>query len=186
MKPAPEAGVSSAAALQVADPDRRSFLRGRFKEIEKPETIRPPWSDEASVAQACTGCGACARSCPENIITMDRRHRPRVDFSAGACSFCAACVSACAEPVFAEPEGAAWRLTLSISDGCLARSGIYCRSCGDACAEGAILFQPRIGGGAEVTFVQADCSGCGACLSACPVDATSLSAEPPEVEAADA
>ena len=155
--------------------ERRSFLRGRFRETDKPVAIRPPWSSEARIAEACTSCGACEESCPENIIVMDADRKPRVDFSRGECSFCTACATACPEPVFSEPAGQAWRLSLSISETCLARSGVYCRSCGDVCAEGAVRFQPKIGGAAEIYFAQSDCTGCGACVSACPVGATSLS-----------
>lgn len=186
MKPAQEGGVAPTAARPVADPDRRSFLRGRFGDLEQRDVVRPPWSSNASIAEACCGCGACAEGCPENIIVMDHRHRPRVDFSGGACSFCTACVTACPEPVFAKTEEPAWRLTLSISDNCLLRTGIYCRSCGDACAERAILFQPRLGGRADISFVQDDCIGCGACISACPVNATSLSPGSPEEGISDA
>ena len=162
------------ASSQVTDPDRRSFLRGRFRRAEVPAAVRPPWSDETRIADACSGCGLCTESCPEGIIVMDGRRRPTISFSASACSFCGACAEVCPEPVFAETEERAWRLSLAITEDCLLGSSVYCRSCGDACVESAIRFQPKLGGNAELLFSESDCSGCGACVAACPVGAVSL------------
>lgn len=154
--------------------ERRSFLRGRFNEAPVPIVVRPPWTNEQRIADSCTGCGDCSRACPEDIISLTASGTPQVDFSARECSFCGDCRAACPEPVFDLRQDTPWQLSLRISASCLAASGTYCRSCGDACAEAAITFQAKIGGGAEIWFEQQDCSGCGACVSACPVGATSL------------
>lgn len=171
--------VQSSPALATSPPagvalERRNFLRGRFKEAPAAVVVRPPWTNDARIAAACTGCGDCSRACPEDIVSLGADGTPQIDFSLKECSFCGDCATACDEAVFAPMQSTPWRLSLSISAGCLAASGTYCRSCGDACAEAAIKFEAKIGGAAEIWFEQADCSGCGACVSACPVGATSL------------
>lgn len=152
--------------------DRRNFLRGRFGREPKP--LRPPWSTQASILASCQSCGKCAESCPEGIIHPDRNGRPVVLFTAGECTFCGACADICPAPVFAGREEQPWDLQLSLADGCLAVEGVTCRSCGDACPEGAIKFSPRIGGAAALIIEHAGCTGCGACISVCPRDVLSL------------
>lgn len=62
----------------------------------------------------------------------------------------------------------------TIAAHCLAETGAYCRTCGDACPEAAIRFllQPR--GRARADVDDARCTGCGDCLPPCPVDAIQL------------
>jgi MinD superfamily P-loop ATPase len=60
---------------------------------------------------------------------------------------------------------------VAISDACLARRYIHCQSCGDACAEQAISFAPRIGGPPLPTVAAAKCTGCGDCFTVCPASA---------------
>lgn len=57
---------------------------------------------------------------------------------------------------------------------CLAETGAYCRTCGDACPEGAIRFllQPR--GRARADVDGDRCTGCCDCLAPCPVGAIQL------------
>jgi ferredoxin-type protein NapF len=63
----------------------------------------------------------------------------------------------------------------AISARCLARNGIACFSCRDACGERAIIFQPAIGG-AQPIVIRAGCTGCGECIAPCPVAAVTLAA----------
>jgi ferredoxin-type protein NapF len=65
-----------------------------------------------------------------------------------------------------------------ISEACLARAGIVCMSCRDACSEQAIRFLPRRGGAFLPEVAAAACTGCGACLPPCPVGAISLAEQP--------
>lgn len=60
---------------------------------------------------------------------------------------------------------------MSIGKGCLANRGVSCRCCEDACEVRAIRFRPRAGGVSLPRLDAATCTGCGACLSACPADA---------------
>jgi ferredoxin-type protein NapF len=63
---------------------------------------------------------------------------------------------------------------LAISDACLARIGVVCEACGDACPECAIRFALRRGGPPLPSLDQDRCTGCGACVPICPVGAISL------------
>lgn len=159
------------------DLGRRGFLTGR--RLSRPEAIRPPWSRAASVSTACTGCGACVTACPQNIIVLDADGRPALTFDARECTFCGACAEACPEPVF-DRSIAAFPHVAAIGADCFAKRGVVCQSCGDACPETAIRFRPRLGGPALPEIAADRCSGCGACIAACPAQAVAVSARPLE------
>ncbi len=70
---------------------------------------------------------------------------PQLDFTNAGCSLCGACARACEAEVFdLSREAFPWRA--QIDDHCLARAGIHCRSCEDACEPAAIRFRPHPGG----------------------------------------
>ena len=69
------------------------------------------------------------------------------------------------------PPGAAEVHIAAISDECLARAGVFCMICRDACAEQAIRFRPRIGGAFLPEVIEDMCSGCGGCIALCPTRA---------------
>lgn len=162
----------------TVDLSRRGFLTGRRH--VPPDSVPPPWSRAASVAAACTGCGACVPACPQHILALDAAGRPALDFSANECSFCGACADACPEPVF-DRAIAAFKHVAVIGPACFAGRGIVCQSCGDACPESAIRFRPRIGGPALPELASDRCSGCGACIASCPAQAVAVSPRIPEV-----
>jgi ferredoxin-type protein NapF len=58
---------------------------------------------------------------------------------------------------------------LVIGDACLARRGVECRVCGEACDTGAIRFRPQRGGIAQPQLTLQACTGCGDCVPVCPV-----------------
>lgn len=159
---------------------RRGFLTGRQAPAFRPV---PPGVDMTSLS-ACTGCGDCVRACPQDILLVSDG-RVAVDFSLGECTFCNACAEACVEPVFAaiHAEQPAARAVMShvaaISDACLARQGVTCMSCRDACPEEAIRFAPRAGGPFLPVLDASLCSGCGACIAPCPTDAIVLRQKEP-------
>ncbi|MDP2697189.1 ferredoxin-type protein NapF [Thalassospira sp.] len=161
--------------------DRRDFLmalRGQTAPVMEPAAIRPPWAYH--LFDTCTRCGDCAPACPENIIIHDPAGFPQIDFSKGECTFCGACADICRSDVFDRARDA-WSNVIAVSPACFSERGIYCRSCGDGCPERAIRIMPQLGGRARVIIMEDACSGCGACVSACPADAISIT---PAAEAA--
>jgi len=108
---------------------------------------------------------------------------PSIDFAFGECTFCGECSSVCPEPVFLTVKADRFPHVAVVGDGCLAKRHVACQSCGECCPEQAIRFRPRMGGPFVPELNEALCSGCGACLSICPVSAIGLQAR--EMEAAD-
>ncbi len=164
------------AAEGMPDPARRAFLRGRAR--PEPAPLRPPWAAE-DFETACTGCGDCLSACPEAILVRGAGGLPEVDFARGECSFCRACVEACSEPAFAPEADPPWHLEVRIGEDCLARRGVLCQSCGDSCPEAAIRFAPLLGAAPQPAVDAEACSGCGACVSACPAEAVAVLAADP-------
>jgi len=65
---------------------------------------------------------------------------------------------------------------IAIGLSCFAKQNVVCQSCVDACAGAAIRFWPRIGKPAVPEVIADECTGCGDCLSACPIAAITMSA----------
>jgi ferredoxin-type protein NapF len=168
------------------DMRRRRLLFGR---VAGRDPLLPPWAHALpAFADACTRCGDCAAACPTRIIDASGAF-PVVDFARGECTFCGDCVRICPEPSFdraAFDAGAApWTLVAAIGAACLARANVVCRTCGDACAEGAIRFPPAPGRVAVPHLDAAACTGCGACVAVCPAEAITVASASTPV-AADA
>ena len=160
----------------TASINRTQFLRGDFSGRGQP--CRPPWSPaEAVFADRCERCGDCARACPEGILRDGRGGYPEVDFARGGCTFCGDCLTACGGRVLfglaQKPDGA-WYHKAIVEGGCLSIRGVVCRSCGEACDTSAIRFKLELGGIARPVLNRDGCTGCGACLSVCPVQAIRL------------
>lgn len=159
----------------VTNVDRRGFFR-ELSGGTLPQ--RPPWAvPDSAFAKLCDGCGACIRRCPEAIIVAGRGGLPRIDFALGGCRLCGRCVEACETGALAGgPPAAAWSLTALISANCLEQKGISCRVCEGACDAAALRFRPLPGGRAQVIVAADRCTGCGACVSACPAGAITMAA----------
>ena len=72
----------------------------------------------------------------------------------------------------AQQSGA--RIIVRFGEDCLPAQGVLCRSCGEVCESGAILFTPVSGGTSRPFLQNSLCTGCGECLPICPVLAISL------------
>lgn len=142
----------------------------------KDAPIPPPWTRDPGPANRgiCDGCGDCIEACPEGILVSGKTGHPEVDFSQGACSFCGDCADACRGNLFSEREWAPWFLTPLIGMECLALKGTACRICRDCCFQGAIQFLSEPGEPLGPEVVAKDCTGCGACVYVCPVEAIGM------------
>jgi ferredoxin-type protein NapF len=155
---------------QAINLSRRNLFRGRADSATLP--LRPPGAiTEALFADQCTSCGECVAACPQHIIVKGSAGYPEVDFRQGECTFCSRCIDICAEDALVHEVQPPWRLLLQLGDSCLARRQVVCLTCGDACAAEAIRFRPQAGSVAIPLIDQDVCTGCGACIAACPQDA---------------
>lgn len=155
----------------MVDTRRRFFLRSKAKTRVNPL----PWiADWESFTEQCTRCGDCIRACEANVIVNGDGGFPTIDFSRGECTFCYACAAKCPEPLFKAKSAKPWDLIATINDQCLTRNGVECRSCSDACETRAIKFQLTLGQVAQPTLNLQDCTGCGACIVPCPVNAIAM------------
>ena len=171
--------------MSSPDISRRLFLRGKVAAPVTSSAIRPPWSvDEGQFISKCSRCDDCISACPENIITRGEGGFPEINFKSGECTFCAKCAATCktgaitsfgsSDEISRDPANA-WNLDVNItSTKCLSLNAVVCRSCGDSCEPQAINFQLKLGGVSEPIISLDDCTGCGACVSVCPVDAVQI------------
>lgn len=158
--------------IPAPDPSRRALLRGQ---VRARAPLRPPWAlGEARFVAACTGCDACIAACPPSLLVRGDGGLPEFNPALGECSFCGDCAAACPAHAFKPVSDTPWSLRAQPGDACLAARGIVCWSCRDACATAAIRFTPTRA--VSVPQVDSDlCTGCGACVSACPSSAIALS-----------
>lgn len=152
--------------MTAAPQGRRNFLRGRFSRIDT-NVMRPPGS-VAGMEDLCTGCGDCARACPEAIIALDGDRRPVVDLMRGACTFCGECARACPSAALDPALSRDWPWRAQVSQSCLSVQGVFCRACEDSCDPLAIRFRLAPGGVSTPMIDLGQCNGCGACATVCP------------------
>jgi ferredoxin-type protein NapF len=155
---------------QSVNLSRRGLLRGRAPTRLPP--IRPPGAlAEPDFTGKCTTCDECVTACPEGIIFRGSGGYPEVDFRRGECTFCMRCVEVCADEALSEATQPLWRLELRVLDSCLAERQVVCQSCADVCEAEAIRFAPQLGSVATPQIDHDICTGCGACIAACPENA---------------
>lgn len=161
--------------MHLAGRSRRQFLgMGRNN---KSVPVRPPWAmDESLFLDACSRCGDCLKACPESIlITEGPEGYPVVDFSLGECTFCGDCVNICPTNALSRSLPYPWMVKAQISDRCLPMQQVICTTCGEQCDAKAITFSPQIGAVSQPELNRDVCSGCGACVAPCPVQAIEVS-----------
>lgn len=174
---------------KLINPSRRRLFTKKTPAINHQ---RLPWVISEDVfSKQCTQCQDCITSCEEDIIVKDELGFPKIDFSLGECTFCNKCIDICQQPLFISPKdritqdktsirNMPWSGELEIKNNCLAKSGVYCQSCRDACETEAINFIYIKNGDSKIFPIPrpeinlADCTQCGACVSTCPQDSITL------------
>lgn len=170
--------------------ERRDFLtlfKKPFDKVNKGSAatvVRPPYgSSESAFQNECIACEtqACATSCDEQIIVIDAKGAPILNFTKSGCTFCEECAEAC------EKDGLG---VLSLShdhtsqqinadftistQGCVAHHGVVCFSCKEPCIDDAILFNGMF----NPVIDRDKCTGCGFCMQKCPTKAIHYRAIP--------
>lgn len=139
-----------------------------------PVPLRPPWAlAEADFLQHCTRCADCIGACPGQVLQRDPQGYPQFLPQRGECTFCGRCAAACEPGALDATRPQPWDLRARVGTACLARRGVVCQACRDACETQAIRFAPAAVPAAPRIDPER-CSGCGACVGACPVDALAL------------
>lgn len=159
---------------------RRDFFRSFAKPLQQaskdasPLAVRPPYGLSESLFQSeCPACThqACVASCEEKILYIGEDGTAQLSFASGGCTFCDACAEVCTEGVLV-PEGSVFceRIAADFlihTQACVAHNQVICFSCKEPCIDDAILFN-----GLFNPVIDMDrCTGCGFCISVCPVDA---------------
>lgn len=151
---------------------RRQLL---FRRQESHISVLPWLKTETEFYDLCSRCNACMNACETNIIELNQFSYPVINFKKGQgeCTFCYACANACELPLFLPQHERPWLQVAQINANCLSLRQVECRSCNDVCDEQAIKFLPQVGGH-QILLQQDKCTGCGACIDTCPVEAISV------------
>lgn len=154
--------------------NRRQFLRSFV--VKRGTPIRPPWAmPEPDFVNLCSRCSECIDVCPEDIIQPGSGGFPEIKFHNSGCSFCAKCVSVCSDAALSmQGDCPPWQHKAVVTEACLSLRGVACSSCGDSCDERAILFRIGPRGVCQPIIDESKCTGCGYCLTPCPVDALKI------------
>jgi formate hydrogenlyase subunit 6/NADH:ubiquinone oxidoreductase subunit I len=143
------------------------------------------------ISSACTGCTACARSCPVFAITGERGAQHSINSK--RCVECGVCGRLCPKAAIADAQGrtlsaqkrSEWAKPRIDRELCSA-----CSICVDYCSAGALrITLPLVRGdlavGAELAFPQ-KCVACSLCQRHCPLGAITMEVPAPAQAAVSA
>ncbi|MDO4869514.1 MAG: 4Fe-4S binding protein [Bacillota bacterium] len=151
-------------------------------EEAKEAPAEEPAADDGDLAcdkEACVFCGLCAKECPVDAITVDRKEKIW-EVDTDTCVKCGACIDKCPKKCLsfggaaaeeapaeeAKEEAPAKRTIAAVDeDKC-----IGCNACVNECPSEAINDVVDN----KWTLEEEKCVGCGACVDVCPTDAISM------------
>ena len=129
-----------------------------------------------TITEKCNGCGACARVCPADAITGEKKKRHVI--AAAQCIECGACGRSCPHASVLDAAGRLCGLIKRsewLKPALNIKSCIACGICVDTCPVGCLAMSdlPRDKGVDPYPYLQAAkaCIGCGFCSHDCPTDA---------------
>ena len=129
-----------------------------------------------TITEKCNGCGACARVCPADAITGEKKKAHSIN--AVLCIECGACGRVCPQGGVLDADGvlcvmikrSEWPKPEIILEKCIA-----CGICVGTCPAGCLAMsdRPRNQGVDAFPYLKdaKSCIGCGFCALECPVDA---------------
>lgn len=171
---------------------RRDFFKSFAKPLKQiakdasPLVVRPPYGmDESLFQNECPACEdkACVASCEEKIIFINDDGIAQLSFAASGCTFCDECAKACEHGVLSLDRSAYTQAIaadfLIHTQSCVAHNQVICFSCKEPCIDDAILFNGMFNPVIDMDL----CTGCGFCISVCPVDA--IECTPTKIEAVE-
>ncbi len=165
----------------MIDRNKRNLLFGRLHssdtDRDRQTPFYPPWAQpEKRFLESCTRCNKCINICPENIIGSGDGGFPEINFENGECTFCEKCINECETGALHKntPDQPPWLLTAHIQDNCLSLQNITCSRCADECESRSINLNYSAHGISTPTVNSDSCTGCGACVSNCPVKAITI------------
>lgn len=130
------------------------------------------------ITENCNGCTSCARLCPAEAITGEKKEKHTID--AGICIECGACARICPQSAVQDPSGRIvrsekkkyWKKPVFNHKLCMS-----CGICINACPVGCIIFgQPskKDKNPYPELVDPGTCVSCGFCADECPVEAVTL------------
>lgn len=159
---------------------RRGGILGAFSAVFAPKSdfVPLPYVKNLHCLSQCTQCeGACATSCPEQIIIKPAGGMPYLNFMIAGCTFCEECAYACQNlwgegaplDVRGHTSTQSPRDTIAAQVSidplsCLAWQKTTCMSCRDSCGENAVIFSA----GLYPEIDSKACNACGLCYGKCP------------------
>ena len=166
------------------------FIRPIFRNLfRKPSTRLYPFSvrepfDKArghisGVNENCVFCGICAKKCPADAITVDRKEKVwKIDqFKCVICNVCAeSCPKKCInmsnihrtaeyKKSYVSVQGKKEEPVSSGKPAGIDENCVFCGLCAKKCPEGAITVDRA---NKEWKLDEEKCVGCGLCVSSCP------------------
>ncbi|WDP93236.1 MAG: 4Fe-4S binding protein [Desulfobacter sp.] len=131
-----------------------------------------------TISNECIGCMACAKICPTNAVTGEKKQIHAID--PAACIECGACGRVCPSRAVLDHFGLAFERIPKKEWDCPQfdlKTCMSCTICLDTCPVSAISQALLLKGNPHLFPVLADealCIGCGFCAGDCPADAVTM------------